>query len=95
MSPEQALRAATTEAAAFLDHPELGRLSTGSAADLVFVRGNPFAQIPSQPEVTLVVQSGAIHHPKDLMAAAGAASLTLQADPDPWAVQFKDHWERT
>jgi hypothetical protein len=94
MSPEQTLRAATSEAATFMNHPELGRLRTGSVADLVFVRGNPLAQIPGQPEVSLVVQNGAIHHPKDLQAAAATASLTLQADPDPWAVQFKDHWER-
>jgi imidazolonepropionase-like amidohydrolase len=94
MSPEQAFQAATSAPAAFLGRPELGRISVGSAADLVFVRGNPLAKIPARPEISLVVRGGEILHPQDLINIAAIASQSFQENPDPWAVQFKLHSER-
>jgi len=52
MSPTQALCAATSAAAVFLDRSELGRLTPGSVADMVLVRGNPVDAIPSRPDMS-------------------------------------------
>lgn len=88
MSPTQALRAATSDAAAFLDRPELGSLKPGSAADMVLVRGNPMDAVPWQPDIVMVVQNGVVYRPDDLLAAE-QESL---AD-EPWADQFERHWD--
>src|SRR5258708_12158516 len=46
ISPEQALRTATTNAAELLGHPtELGAIAPGYFADLVAVEGDPLANI--------------------------------------------------
>jgi imidazolonepropionase-like amidohydrolase len=42
-SPEQALRAATGEAADLIGRPDTGRLEPGSHADVLFVAGDPLA----------------------------------------------------
>ena len=89
MSPQEALRTATSDAAAFLDRRELGRLSPGSAADMVFVRGNPLDRIPSRPDVAMVVHNGVVYRPEDLPVAAEQS-----LEDEPWATQFRRHWER-
>lgn len=45
LTPYQALRAATVDAAAFLDRPELGRVAVGGAADLILVSANPLEDV--------------------------------------------------
>lgn len=89
MSPLQALRAVTSDAGLFLDRRDLGRLTPGSTADMVFVRGNPLAAIPSQPDIASIVRNGSVLRPEDLLIT-DQESL---AD-EPWAVQFKRHWEK-
>jgi imidazolonepropionase-like amidohydrolase len=89
MSPLQALRAATSDAGQFLGRRDLGRLTPGSTADMVFVRGNPLAAIPSQPDIASIVRNGSVLRPEDLLIT-DQESL---AD-EPWAVQFKRHWEK-
>ena len=89
LSPRQALRAATCDAAAFLDRPDLGRLTPGSAADMVLVRGDPLECIPSRPDIVLVVRDGVVYRPEDLLP-----TTQQSLDDEPWAVQFKRHWER-
>ncbi len=89
MSPTQAICAATSAAAAFLGRPDLGRLTPGSAADMVLVRGNPLDAIPSSPDILMTVQRGVAYRPEDLLA--------VQADSfvdEPWAVQFRRHYEK-
>lgn len=92
MSPERALRAATSDAAAFCDRNELGRLSAGSIADMVVVKGNPLECIPAQPDIVMIIHDGAVYRPSDLMAAAERAGSNLE--DEPWAVQFEQHWQR-
>ena len=92
MSPHQALRAATSDAAAFCDRKELGRLSAGAVADMVVVKGNPLESIPARPDIAMVVHNGEVYRPKDLLAAAGRDDSSL--DDEPWAVQFELHWQR-
>lgn len=89
MSPLQALRAATADAAAFLGRKELGTLAPGSVADMVLVRGNPLETIPSRPDIALVVHNGVVYRPDELLAAE-AESL----EDEPWAEQFRRHWEK-
>jgi hypothetical protein len=88
LTPEQALRTATTDAANFLGHPELGRLMVGSSADLAFVRGNPFERIPDPPDIPLVVRQGQPYSPTELLAAASQEPLSTE---DPWYRQFRLH----
>ena len=92
MSPEQALRAATSDAATFCDRKELGRLSAGSVADMVVVKGNPLERIPARPEIAMTIHNGKVHRPEDLLAEAEQAGASL--DDEPWAVQFEHHWQR-
>lgn len=91
MSPQQAIRAATADAAEFLGRRELGRLSPGSAADMVLVRGNPLEGIPAQPDIAMIVHNGDVYKPEDLLAAEEPAEEALE--DEPWAVQFRHHWE--
>jgi imidazolonepropionase-like amidohydrolase len=69
ISPEQALVAATRNAAENLDllH-DLGTLEVGKLADLIVVDGDPLADISVTRNVTLVVKEGVIH--RDDLAAA-------------------------
>lgn len=89
MSPLRALRAATTDAANFLGNPELGRLAPGAIADLVFVRGNPLEAIPAHPVVAMTVHEGRIYQPEALLMKDDGS-----LDDEPWARQFRQHWER-
>ena len=90
MSPEQAVRSATSEAGSFLDRPELGRLTPGSTADMVVVKGNPLEGIPSRPDVVSVVHGGIRLEPKDLMSKTDHLDL----DDEPWARQLESHFKR-
>lgn len=45
LTPYEALRAATANAAKFLHRPDLGTIAAGNVADLVLLRGNPLADI--------------------------------------------------
>lgn len=99
MSPEKALRAATSDASTFLQRPELGHLLPNTMADLVVVRGNPLATIPESPEIVHVVKAGHSFNRRDLLEQAcnplhdglAKAGLDPQA-PDPWVVQFELHY---
>lgn len=86
LSPRQALRAATSEAASFMGQARLGWLRPGSAADLVVVRGNPVEHIPEKPEVVLVLRQGVAYRPADLLASAETATSTIPEEP--WGIQL-------
>lgn len=59
MAPEQTLRAAGVNAAAALGvDPYLGRIAVGAAADLVFVDGDPLADIADTLKVVAIVRNG-------------------------------------
>ena len=89
MSPAQALRAATSDAAAFLGRRDLGSLVPGSAADMVLVRGNPLDAIPSRPDIAMIIRKGVVYRREDLLAAEQES-----LDDEPWALQFKRHWKK-
>jgi imidazolonepropionase-like amidohydrolase len=69
MTPWQALRAATVEAAAMLDQTgELGTFEPGARADLVALGGNPLDDIAATGRVLLVMKDGVVVH--DVRGAA-------------------------
>jgi imidazolonepropionase-like amidohydrolase len=63
MTPWQALRAATVEAAALLDQTgELGTFAPGAHADLVALAANPLDDIAATGRVVLVMKDGVVVH---------------------------------
>ena len=78
LKPEQALRAAGVNAAAELGvDPTLGRVATGAVADLVFVDGDPLANINAALNVVAVVRNGRFFSVAGLIDRA-AASETVE-----------------
>lgn len=74
LRPEQALRAAGVNAAAALGvDPRLGRIATGSVADLVFVEGDPLEDIGDALKVVAVVRNGRFFSVAGLIERAAAA----------------------
>ena len=61
LSPEAALKAATSDAARHLGlEKEIGTLETGMSADILLVRGDPLRSLPDLHQVDAVVQTGRI-----------------------------------
>lgn len=58
LSPRQALRAATCEAARVLGDDGIGVVAPGCAADLVVVRGDPATDVTAGRNVVLVLRDG-------------------------------------
>ena len=74
LSPDQALRAAGVNAAAKLGvDPNLGRVAIGATADLVFVDGDPLADIGDALNVVAVVRNGRFFSVAGLIDRAEAA----------------------
>jgi imidazolonepropionase-like amidohydrolase len=62
MSAQDALRAATSEAARVLDlESELGTVEVGKRADLVAVPGDPLQDIRATTRVSFVMKGGTVH----------------------------------
>jgi imidazolonepropionase-like amidohydrolase len=68
MTPMQALRAATSEAARALGNRELGSVTPGHVADLVAVDRDPLADITVLQCVSEVIQGGRLVHRDDAAA---------------------------
>jgi hypothetical protein len=92
MSPTQALRGATSDAADYFERPELGRLVPGAAADMVVVRGNPLERIPTRPNIVQTIRGGTVYLPNDLLTESNWANFSLE--DEPWANQFELHWKK-
>lgn len=74
LRPEQALRAAGVNAAAALGvDPRLGRIATGAVADLVFVDGDPLADLGDALRVVAVVRNGRFYSVAGLAERAESA----------------------
>ena len=71
LTPEQTLRGmGVNAAAAMLADPYLGRIATGAAADLVFVDGDPLADINDVLNVVAVVRNGRFYSVSGLIDRA-------------------------
>ncbi|MCP4301057.1 MAG: amidohydrolase family protein [Gammaproteobacteria bacterium] len=74
LTPEQSLRGVGVNAAgAMLADPYLGRIATGAAADLVFVDGDPLADISHVLNVVAVVRNGRFYSVSGLIDRAKSA----------------------
>ena len=74
LTAEQTLRAIGVNAAgSMLADPYLGRVATGSAADLVFVDGDPLAKIEDALNVVAVVRNGRFYSVSGLFDRAESA----------------------
>jgi imidazolonepropionase-like amidohydrolase len=60
LSPLEALQAATSNAATYLNRSDLGSLKPGSRADIVIVDGDPTADIANSRRISLVVIAGRV-----------------------------------
>jgi imidazolonepropionase-like amidohydrolase len=56
----QAIKAATSNAAYAVDHPELGLVKRGKIADVIVVRGNPLKNLELLRNVKVVVHNGVL-----------------------------------
>ncbi|WP_272978155.1 amidohydrolase family protein, partial [Idiomarina baltica] len=61
MPANQAIQAATIAASDILRDPRLGRIKSGSYADIIAVDGNPLEDITELQRVTFVMKDGEIH----------------------------------
>ncbi len=74
LTPEQTIRGMGVNAAgAMLADPYLGRIATGAAADLVFVDGDPLADINHVLNVVAVVRNGRFYSVSGLIDRAKSA----------------------
>lgn len=72
MSPAQALRAATLDAAAYLGQDgQRGAIAPGKLAELVLVAGDPTADISAVRRPRMVIAGGAIYYPAEIYRALG------------------------
>lgn len=69
MTPLQALRAATTDAAELLGLDDRGRIAEGLRADLVAVEGNPLDGVEVLEDVRWVMKGGVVYKPASPTAA--------------------------
>jgi imidazolonepropionase-like amidohydrolase len=70
LTPEVAIKVATSNGARFLDAKEsFGIIAPGKAADLIVVRGNPSQNIAAVRNVELVLKNGVGYDPAKLRAA--------------------------
>lgn len=60
LTPAEAIRAATVDAAALLGRKELGEIRRGKVADLVVVEGDPLQDVTSLQHPVLVIQGGRV-----------------------------------
>ena len=61
MTPAEALRAATVNAADLLGTPDRGRIEEGLLADLIAVGGDPLQDIERVLDVRFVMKAGEIY----------------------------------
>jgi len=61
MTPAEALRAATVNAADLLDTPDRGRIEAGLLADLIAVGGDPLQDIDNVLDVRFVMKAGEVY----------------------------------
>jgi imidazolonepropionase-like amidohydrolase len=60
LTPAEALRAATVEAASLLDRSDLGEITVNAVADFVVVKGDPLQDITLLRHPEMVIQGGRI-----------------------------------
>jgi Amidohydrolase family len=70
LSPENAIRVATSSGAAFMRQSDIGRIEPGYRTDLVVLQGDPTQHIADIRKVETVFKGGVAYDPAPLIAAA-------------------------
>jgi imidazolonepropionase-like amidohydrolase len=70
LSPEAAIKVATSNGAAFLRARDFGTVAAGMRADLVVLQGNPSQRISDVRNVEMVFKDGVAYDPAALLSAA-------------------------
>jgi imidazolonepropionase-like amidohydrolase len=65
MTPAQAIKAATVDAADALGRPNIGRIAPGLAADLIAVDGDPLSDVRQLEDVDFVMKGGTVVRDED------------------------------
>jgi Tol biopolymer transport system component len=82
LSPLEALRTATSTAAAALDlKGQLGSILPGAVADLVVLEADPLVDIRNTQKICAVIQGGRIVDRASILSAAGAAQFFENCNP--------------
>jgi Tol biopolymer transport system component/imidazolonepropionase-like amidohydrolase len=94
-TPHEALQTATVNPAALLD-ADIGVIARGKLADLVFVEGDPLADIRSARRVRRVMKNGELYELDTLLGLAPGASHAARPAPekarhDPLATLRRGH----
>ena len=69
LSPEAAIKVATSNGAAFLRARDFGTVAAGMRADLVVLQGNPSQRISDVRNVEMVFKDGVAYDPAALLSA--------------------------
>jgi uncharacterized protein (TIGR02246 family) len=80
LSPGEALRAATVNAAQVMGRPDLGSIAPGQTADLVVLDANPLLDIRNARRITLVIKDGVAHRPDEILRPTAADVVQAQAN---------------
>jgi imidazolonepropionase-like amidohydrolase len=78
LTPAEALAAATTEPASYLQADSIGRIRAGAVADLVLLDGNPLLDIANTRRIAAVVLDGRVYDRQDLDAILASARTSPQ-----------------
>ncbi|WP_163567920.1 amidohydrolase family protein [Fodinicola feengrottensis] len=81
LTPAEALRTATSQAADYLAVPDLGRITPGALADLTVLDGNPLDRIEDAANVRLIMLGGVPHSVDDLVSYVPPTPPTTAAAP--------------
>ena len=82
LSPRDALRLATEDAAAAVGAENLGTIAPGKLADIVLLQDNPLENIRNTETVWRVVKGGWIFDPEKLQRTSNHSSSPEKADPN-------------
>lgn len=82
LSPRDALRLATEDAAAAVGAEDLGTIASGKLADVVLLQDNPLDNIRNTETVWRVVKGGWIFDPQKLQRTPNHSSSSEKADPN-------------
>lgn len=98
LTPAEALRTATSQAADYLGVPDLGRLTPGALADLTVLTGNPLTRIEDAANVRLTMLGG-VPHPVDELISyvppTSPATMTTATTAVPEHSSQAEFWWHT
>ncbi len=87
LSPFEALRTGTVNAARFLGDQAAGTIEVGKRAELIMIEGNPLSDIGNAARVRAVFSRGRWHDSAALSAMLARTAERQSPEPSPYALQ--------